>query len=84
MLSRSRMRARRAPASVVALSPNRRSNAALGDCSIGNGDSGPAHEMVPVYTQLRPKSQVAPESTDSSAISSDGSAVSWPAALATN
>ena len=47
-------------------------------CSIGSGDSGPAHAMVPVYTQLRPKSQVVPESTDSSAISSDGSAVSWP------
>jgi hypothetical protein len=48
MLLRSCRRRRRAPLSVLALSPNNRSNAAVGDCSIGNGDSGPAHAMVPV------------------------------------
>ena len=35
-------------ASLLALSPNSRTNAALGSCSIGSGEVGPAQAMVPV------------------------------------
>src|SRR5215831_3429634 len=82
MLSRCCIRARRAAGSVLALSPNSCSKAALGETFIGSGEVASAHEIVPVYTQLRPKSQLVPESTDSNASSIDGNAVSLAQAFA--
>ena len=37
----------RAACGRIVFSPNKRSKAALGDCSIGSGAVGPAHEIVP-------------------------------------
>ena len=62
--------------------PNRRSNTGRGLVSAGFGVEGPRHEMLLVYAQLYPESQLPIVRESSQPSSSDFSRVAEPTALA--
>ena len=82
MLRSASRRACRSAGAVLALSPNRRSNAARGLFSIGSGVVGLRQQSVLTYAQLKPASQAPAISVDSRLSSSDATWVWRPSSAA--